>query len=154
MTRDRNLIFVLIACLALALPACQPETPAETPETSGARQQAESLAITEIIIAGPTPDPAAFRPMTPDDPIQVTLRTTGRTEGADLLVKVFALANGTAVGNEAIRLDADSEPEQSIRFERETPWDPGRYLIEVTLDGKLAGHQELDIHPEAPAPAQ
>lgn len=142
----RNVDIVLVIFLVAALSACQPGKHSEISETT-IKEQAEPLTIAEIIV-GPTTDASSFQPMTPADPIQIFLRTTGNTEGANLLVEIFALADGSTVGSEAIHLDSASEPEQSIHFERNTPWEPGRYLIEVTLNGKLVGHRELEIHQE------
>lgn len=117
-------------------------------ETSDdSKKQEKALEITEILV-GPTSDPTSFLPMTPKDSINITIRTTGQAADAELLTKVFALANGATVGIKSVRLDNSSAGEQLIRLQNDAPWEPGRYLVEVTLNGKLSGHRELEIYPE------
>lgn len=126
-----------------------PEADAATAQAAGA---AEPFGISEISVSdgsGDSPEPTNV-----DDPIVVIVRSTGRTQGADLEIKLFALANGAVAASRTLRLDGTSGAEQSVAFENAEPWEPGRYLVEVTLDGKLAGHRELDVVAGDPAAEQ
>ncbi|WP_024889983.1 hypothetical protein [Luteimonas huabeiensis] len=144
MSAQRLATALLSAGLLVLATACRP---ASTDEATSSPQAAEPLRVAEII-AGPPGAAASPRPATPTDPVEIVLRTAGHAAaGSALEVKLIALADGQTVGAETVRLEAGGSEEHIVRFEREAPWTPGRYLVEVTLDGNLAGHQELEIHP-------
>lgn len=61
---------------------------------------------------------------------------------------MIALAGGRTVRTDKVRLSAANAPVPSMYFEPSPEWTPGRYLFEVSLNGQLAGSQELEIFPE------
>ncbi|PTA72717.1 hypothetical protein C9412_04475 [Stenotrophomonas sp. Nf1] len=68
---------------------------------------------------------------------------------------MIALADGSTAGVRKLRLNAGNAAAPKLVFEPGEPWRVGRYLFEVSLNGKLAGSQELEIFPAEPdAPAQ
>lgn len=145
---DRIFTATISAALAVGLSACQPQTTAgDDADPPPAQARSEPLSVREIV-AGPAGEVEALRPVVAGDSVEVRLRTTGIADGAELQVKLIALADGSLVGDETIGLDASSGYEHAIGFARDIPWEPGRYLIEATLDGELAGHQELEIQPD------
>lgn len=97
----------------------------------------------------------SMRPAHPGDAIELSLKSQGSTRGADLSVKMIALADGSTAGVRKLRLNAGNAAAPKLVFEPGEPWRVGRYLFEVSLNGKLAGSQELEIFPAEPdAPAQ
>lgn len=141
---------LLVASLVLLTSACQKSGTEESlavSEASLPREQAEPLKVREIIV-GPQMTSALPPPMGPNDPIEVLLRTTGTASAADLSVTLISLADGSVAASQSIQINANAPREQTIRFERDLPWNTGRHLIEVMLDGALAAHQELDIYSE------
>lgn len=139
----RGALNLVIFIVLFMTAACQPTTPAHI--SAEAKQQDKALEIVEVLI-GPASDSASLRPITLNDSIYVTVHTTGKSANAKMLVQVFALANGVVVGAKTIKLDTSSNSRQSFRFHNDSPWEPGRYLVEVTLDGKLASQSELEIY--------
>ncbi|MEQ4573444.1 MAG: hypothetical protein ABN502_00630 [Gammaproteobacteria bacterium] len=141
-------------CLGMvALVGCKPDASKDGKAETVPATQAKALEVTEIQagVADAAKD-ATMRPLYPKDDIEVTIRTAGKADGANLSVKLIALANGGVVGVQDVRLGASVASPQRVRFKPAPAWSTGRYLIEVTLDGKLAGHQELEIFPsEDPA---
>lgn len=147
-----NRISVSIGCavFAAALVACQPEVAgADGRESAGASSQNEPLHVTEITV-GAADAAETRRGVASGDAVEVRVGLSGHADNAELRVKVIALANGTVVGEEVFRPDASTGPELTARFTPESPFASGRYLIEVTLDGKLAGHRELEIQAQDP----
>lgn len=141
-------MFCVLAALLLLLPACQRNAPVQTTKAAAAKSD-KPLAVVDIqagkSIALVT---AASPPQTPNlmsDPIIVAIHTEGTTAGADLAVKLFSLDRGVIAGMQTNHLNAASEPVQTFIFKPTPKWTPGRYLVEVTLDKKLAGHREVEI---------
>lgn len=143
----------LCACVAL-LSACDGSAPG--PQTAATAAPADKpLALIEIVARPAGEQPGTFaRPAHPADPIELAIRTEGSTRAAELSAKMIALADGSTVGTQQLRLNAGNAAAPTLKFEPNGGWAPGRYLFEVTLDGKLAGSQELEIFPPDPtAPA-
>lgn len=116
----------------------------------------QSLELIEII-ARPAGESATgvARPAHPADAVELAIRTKGTTKGADLAVKMIALADGSTVATDKLRLNAGNAAAPRFQFEPRGTWPTGRYLFEVMLDGKLAGSQELEVFPAddvAPSP--
>jgi hypothetical protein len=123
---------------------------------AGRQTQPAKLEINEVVVrpAGETTN-AAMRPTRPNDVVEVAIKTKGATSSAELSVKMIALANGEAVGQQNVRLNASNAAAPIVRFTPSPQWETGRYLFEVSLDGKLAGSQELEIFPaEVAGPAK
>lgn len=143
---------VLIAVLSVAsMAGCSP-TP--TGKQTGATEASTNtpLALVEVV-ARPAGEPGGggARPTHPSDTVEIAIRTEGSTKGADLAVKMIALADGSTAGTRTLRLNAGNAATPKLQFKPEGGWATGRYLFEVTLDGKLAGSQELEIFPTDPA---
>ena len=86
----------------------------------------------------------------PGDPIVITVSSSGAPSGEILEVKLFDLGSGAIVASEKRPLEANSGDSHVFTFKREDPWTPGRYLIEMTIGGQLAGHRELDVIESVP----
>lgn len=144
----------LCACVAL-LSACDGSAPG--PQTAATAAPADKpLALIEIVARPAGEQLGTFaRPAHPADPIELAIRTEGSTKAAELSAKMIALADGSTVGTQQLRLNAGNAAAPTLKFEPNETWATGRYLFEVSLDGKLAGSQELEIFPPetgAPAP--
>lgn len=129
-------------------------TPTPTGKQAGATEAPTDKALTLVeVVARPAGEAAgAFtRPTLPADTVEIAIRTEGSTKGADLAVKMIALADGSTAGTQKVRLNAGNSANPKLQFKPEGAWATGRYLFEVTLDGKLAGSQELEIFPADPA---
>lgn len=146
-------VVVLVAAAAIA--GCSP-SPNEPKAAATATQAKQKFELIEII-ARPAGEPtgAFTRPAHPADKLEIAIRTQGATKQADLAVKMIALADGTTVDTRTLRLNSGNSAAPKFTFEPSPQWLTGRYLFEVTVDGKLAGSQELEIFPsDIAAPAQ
>jgi hypothetical protein len=145
MKRTRNVVLgVALVAAACSLAACNaPQTPPQAGGTTAAR--AAPLEVIEIIARPAGETQGSFsRPTSPSDAIVIAMRTKGSTREADLSVKMIALADGSVVENRQLKLNAGNSAAPSFQFK---PAPAGRYLFEVSLDGKLAGSQELEVFP-------
>ena len=78
-------------------------------------------------------------------PIPVRIDLTGtRKANASLHAKLIRLDDSRVVAEQTVPLASDSAP---VRFELSTQgqWQPGRYLFELTHDGKLLGQRDMDL---------
>lgn len=140
-------LITVLATNLLAVAGCG-RSPSEQGFATTAKSLTQNLEIVEIVARqASSADAVPMRPTFPDDVIEIAIRTQGRTTGADLSVKMIALADGSAVGSRDVRLNATSAAAPRVQFAPSPAWKPGRYLFEVSLDGKLAGTQELEIFP-------
>lgn len=147
MNGKQILLVAVSVASVLTLTACG-RSPTER-SLASTQSKEEKFEIVEII-ARPANEEGLdeMRPTFPTDVIDIAIKTAGRTAGADLSVKMIALAEGGAMGQRDLRLNAASAAAPNVRFEPAPKWKPGRYLFEVSLDGKLAGSQELEVFPE------
>lgn len=131
----------------LALPACNP-SPSGQDFAARPRAAQDKLQVIEVV-ARPVVESsaAAMRPAFPKDVVDIAIKTQGGTAGADLSVKMIALADGSTVGTRTVRLNPANAAAPNVQFEPAPAWAPGRYLFEVSLDGKLAGSQEMEVFP-------
>lgn len=138
-------VVALIATVIVV--GCSPSSNA--PKVATAATQAEQKFELIEIVARPTGEPAgAFtRPAHPADKVEIAIRTRGAAKDAELAIKMIALADGTTVDTRKVRLNAGNSGAPKLTFEPSPLWSTGRYLFEVTVDGKLAGSQELEIYP-------
>lgn len=153
MTREVRMAAML--CLGLTLVGCG-RSPADPVPPAASAATAEEFSFVEVVARPVGQSPGnATRPAHPDDAIELSLKSQGSTRGADLSVKMIALADGSTAGVRKLRLNAGNAAAPKLVFEPGEPWRVGRYLFEVSLNGKLAGSQELEIFPAEPdAPAQ
>lgn len=146
----REVWTVAALCLGLALVGCSPSPTGSAPHPASA-ESGEELSLVEIV-ARPVDQSTnkVMRPAHPNDAIELALKSQGSTRGADLSVKMIALADGSTAGIRKLRLNAGNAAAPKLVFEPGEPWRIGRYLFEVSLNGKLAGSQELEIFPAEP----
>lgn len=147
-----GLAVLLVGTAALA--GCSP-SPTEQKAAVTTTPTEQKLHLIEII-ARPAGEPAGAltRPTHPTDAVEIAIRTSGTTKGADLAIKMIALADGGTVDTRKLRLNAGNSAAPKFQFEPSGMWPTGRYLFEATLDDKLAGSQELEIFPAEVALAQ
>jgi len=122
--------------------------PAELEPADSQQSTKKKLEIIEVVArpVGGSGD-LSLRPAFPGDVVEIAIKSRGHTAAADLSVKMISLAEGVAVATRDVRLNATSAATPSVRFEPSPEWKPGRYLFEISLDGKLAGTQEIEIFP-------
>lgn len=139
-------ISAVLAVMLMLASCTQPPTGQDL--AAKPQSAASKLEISEISArpAGETSG-TAMRPAFPKDVVEIAIKTKGGTAGADLSVKMIALANGATVGVREVRLNPTNSASPSVRFEPTPVWAPGRYLFEVSLEGQLVGTQELEVFP-------
>lgn len=147
---SKRLKLVCFAFLALVtISGCERKPTHD--EVRVAKAAAKPFAVQEIRFGngGDKPDP-----QTTKAPIRVTITTTGKAAaGAQLNAKLFNLKQGRAVGEQSRQLKEENAKVEFV-FSNANGFEPGRYLLELMLNGKLLGHRELDVFdsPEAPSP--
>jgi hypothetical protein len=141
--------------LLLALPgavSCHHES-GEGSAASGPIAAAAPFAIQEVrlgvgVEAGPR---ARLTPLTTRDPVTAVLVTTGSPNGVQLAARLLCLMTGKDVGPIAMRLDGKAAVTPVVlRFPAAADQVPGRYTLEIRLNGKLAAKRYFDVAPATP----
>ncbi|MCW0378057.1 hypothetical protein NB697_000903 [Xanthomonas sacchari] len=136
MNAKRMVCWMLLPAM-LSLGACQRQAPEQNPATA-----AQPLHVVEVRI-GAMRDGRPV-PQTSDAPILVNVALRGAAHGQVLKARLLDLRDGRQVGL-VERAMTRSDQLQSLRFDNAAGWPPGRYMLEVTLDGKLASQQDVDV---------
>lgn len=99
-------------------------------------------------------DAAEAGPHYADQPIKAALTLRPPLRKGRLDGRMLELRSGAVAATVAMDLDERSPPQQSLLFRPSGAWAPGRYLIELTLDGQMIGQRDVDIvaRPEDAAP--
>lgn len=133
--------------LCMSLAACEQQstnqttTASATVRTPSTPFKIENILIGKAVEVGQTPP----KPQTPDDPIEVSVASVGTIQGAALMAKLIALKNGEQAAISTQSLTTDGPTTTAIVFKPDPVWEAGRYLVEVTVDGKLAGQRDVDV---------
>lgn len=137
MMNAKRMVCWMVLPALLGLGACQRQAPERNPA-----EVAEPLHIVEVRI-GAMRDGRPV-PQTSDAPILVNVALRGTAQGQVLKARLLDLRDGRQVGL-VERAMTRSDQVQSLRFDNAAGWPPGRYMLEVTLDGKLASQQDVDV---------
>jgi len=126
---------ILLACvLSVACQKKEPEQKSASPVSP--------LSVVEVRLGAA--ENGMLKPQTADAPILASVKLQGAARGQMLRAKLLDLRDGQQVGVDE-RSITQSAQVQSFRFENAQGWKPGRYMLEVTLDGKLASQQDVDV---------
>lgn len=144
----RTISIICLAACCIAVGCTQNSGESRSPATASA---APSPLQASAIVLGPgaqgdtgmnAPPP---QPQDLAKPIPVRIDLTGtRKANASLHAKLIRLDDSRVVAEQTVPLASDSAP---VRFELSTQgqWQPGRYLFELTHDGKLLGQSDMDL---------
>lgn len=142
--------FVFFSLAFIGLTGCSKQPSSEDSAQEGGLPIPAAFEIKEILVNADSVDAQIHAGST--DPVVITIKSHGNSSGVEIHAKLFALANGVLAASHKLNLEKSSADEQTITFKSAKPWEPGRYLVEVTVDGKLAGHRDLDIVENTPSP--
>lgn len=138
-----GLIFAGIAC-GMFLLGCGKE---RTPDVVSA----VAPSLKEIRVG----DTSQVGPQYADLPVVVTIGMHQAMRGSKLEGRLIELRTGQVAASANAGPSDTAAPEQKLIFRRATPWTPGRYLVELTLDGRMIGQQDVDVvlRPSQDAPS-
>lgn len=85
-----------------------------------------------------------------DQPVVMTLSLQSPLRKSALAGRLLELRSGQVAATAGVELSVGSAPQQSLVFSSSTPWGAGRYLIELTLDGRMIAQRDLDIVARSP----
>lgn len=145
MNKPKGVVVAAILLMCSLSVACQKKQPEEK-----SASPVSPLSVVEVRLG--TAENGMLKPQTADAPILASIKLQGAARGQVLRAKLLDLRDGQQVGVDE-RPIAQSEQVQSFRFENAQGWKPGRYMLEVTLDGKLASQQDVDVMGAETSPA-
>ena len=136
-----------IRVLALAVGCALASACQQGADSAAAPKQAAAAPLQIAAIhVGPGAKDAPPAPQTAQQPVRVQIDTRGSSAGAQLQVKLIELKSGRQVGLVERRIVAAGPLATQLKLDPpSTRWNPGRYLIEISLDGKLAEQRDFDI---------
>lgn len=151
---------LVVALAATALAACQ-------------KQPEDAASMAPPPMSEPLPPPAPMEPMAPDSAVTVTGVTVGsiaaadksvtpadsfgtgdkiivsvKTDGAASNVDVDAkltYQDGQVAGTQSATLNTSGPETTNIEFTNANAWPKGNYTVDVTVDGKPAGTQRIEV---------
>ncbi len=157
----RTISIICLAACCIAVGCTQNSGESRSPATASA---APSPLQASAIVLGPgaqgdtgmnAPPP---QPQDLTKPIPVRIDLTGtRKAGARLHAKLIRLDDSRVVAEQTVALASDSAAPIRFEFSTQGPWQPGRYLFELTHEGKLLGQRDMDLAAmpqSAPAPSK
>lgn len=90
----------------------------------------------------------------PTDKLIASVSTKGQAVSVPVTAKLIAMANGQVVGEVSKNITTSIDATSNFEFSRQAPaWAIGRYLVEVSIAGKKAGQQEIEVVQALPAGA-
>lgn len=92
----------------------------------------------------------------PEETIVASLRTQGPAEAVPVTVKLIEMSNGQVVGEQKKDLTLSGAATTNLAFAKQGAghWALGRYVVEVSIAGKPAGRQEIEVTQTLPEGAR
>jgi len=149
MEAKRKMFGGLVAsALVLVLASCQQSTSTSSPPAKSSTAAGQPLQVDEITVAAQGDDsaPSAGLP-TGGEPIQISIKTRGDAKTAALVAKLISLKDGSVVATVERTLEVSGPATTQLIFKQDKPLEAGRYLIEITVDGRLVGQRDMDVEP-------
>lgn len=110
---------------------------------------AAPLEVQEIVVRAAGDDPAgAHRAPVAAAPLQLQVRSRGGQPGEVISARLIYLADSSRAHTQAVALPGGQQP-WTLRFPADAVADAGRYLLELTVEGRLMYSQEVDVAPVA-----
>ncbi len=143
----KQFLHVVAVLLVLAVStACTDEKQgAAVTEPAAVGSQAVPIVIEEIVVGKADSAPGTPEPLTPEDDIRVVLKTNASSKTGELEVKLFDIGNGKQVDIRNERITSDNAGATELIFKHNGGWAPGRYMLELKIDGQLAGQRDFDV---------
>lgn len=150
----QRLALLFASGMAITTVACQQEAQ-KVGEPARATAEAVPVVVQEVLIGAGKDDPSGIpKPLTPKDDLQLSLKTNASSKSATVEVKLFEIGAGRLVEQRNATIPPNNLQPVTLVFKSETGWNPGRYMFEIKLDGKLIGQRDFDIHePESADPS-
>lgn len=148
------MVLVLAASVMSAAAGCR-QNADDANIAQSASADAQAPTVVEEIVIGNRDDSASTptAPLTPKDDIYVILKTNVPSKGGNLEVVLFDIGNGKRVGIRTETISPDHPGTSKLTFRSNDGWAPGRYLLEIKIDGKLAGRRDFDVIDLPPSPS-
>lgn len=147
MEQAKYFLSVATAMLVLGVATgCKKEDQSPSPSATAASNNKPVPIVIEEIIIGKAGTPSGTpEPLTTEDDISVVLKTNGSSKTGELEVKLFDIGNGKQVDMRHERITADNAGTTELIFKSNGGWAPGRYMIEIKIDGKLSSQRDFDV---------
>ena len=160
--RAVGLAVLAVAALALLLAGCGRETPAggETPSGAAAAEASDASESTPEAMPPGTLEAVALELGTAldadgrvatvtervraSDAVHVSLVTVGEAEAAMLTAR-WRDSVGTEIAADERAISAAGPAVHTFTRKPETPWAPGRYEVEVSINGESAGVRGFEV---------
>jgi len=157
MKRIRSAFAVVSLASALALPlaACKrestaPPVPTTPPANAPAPAPAPAPLTVGTISTGKAigadkkvSDPASS--FAPTDTLYVSIETTGAAAAPRTLAARWTYGDGQVVKEDSQSIQPSGPATHEFHVANAGGWSPGKYKVEITLDGQPAGERELEV---------
>lgn len=149
--KSASRVIPLILAIAALTTACQGEKGASV--AASMSESATALSFSALDVGNAVDNDQTVRPTTmfvPTDKIIASVRTKGAAKDLPVAAKLIAMANGQALGELSQKVTTTGAATTNLEFGQATPWPVGRYVVEVAINGKLEGRQEIEVREQLP----
>ncbi|UNP28425.1 hypothetical protein [Lysobacter gummosus] len=162
MKKTEFLVSAVLICAALATGCGQkagPASPAAAAPAASAPDKTLELNLFALDVGTSENSDGTVTPLTqflPAEKIVASLRTRGAANAVPVTAKLIAMSNGEIVGELKKDLTLTGAATTNLEFVRQGAgnWALGRYVVEVTIDGKPVGRQEIEVTQTLPEGAR
>lgn len=132
---------LLLISLATLIAACGKEGP-KLAQTSDAGFVIQEVKVGAADAGSVEPKQALMQ----NKPIRVEIRSvpSNSPKMARVDVKLIELKTGLVAGTATRQLSGSGES-AAVELKSSNEWHPGRYLIEIRIDGKLSASRDIDV---------
>jgi hypothetical protein len=142
-----SLVAALVACqkseTKTTAPSAPPPTaappPAAPPPLSVSSVDTGTGIADDKTITGPT---AVFAK---NDTIYVSVKTLGASAAPQVLAAHWTYEDGQVVKDDSQSIQPSGPAQHTFSISKPDGWPAGKYKVEVTLDGKVAGSRDLEV---------
>jgi len=137
----------------LGVSGCKPSPPVSERTTAAAQATAPALTFFALNVGNSVKEDQSVSPLTmfsPKDRLIASVQTKGAAKDVQLAAKLISMTNGQTAGDSNQKIATTGPATTNLEFKNEGAWAVGRYLVEVTINGKLEGRQEIEVRENVP----
>ncbi len=134
----------------MLLAACKPEADAPNPTSVTAQPTLKFIALDVGKTINTDRSVSPLTMFRAGDEIIASVRTDGVSKNVPISTKLVAMKNGQALGELSQKITTTGPATTNLKFPKSTTWELGRYLVEVTINGKFEARQEIEVRQDGP----
>jgi len=147
---NAKLLVAAVLAASFVVAACAKKADTEKiADTKAAQAKSPALSLFALNVSSGQQADGSVVPSTlflPDDKLIASINTKGNATTVPVTATLIAMADGRVLDAVDKRITTSVDATTNFEFSRRAPaWAIGRYLVTVSIDGKKAGQQEIEV---------